>query len=195
MSVAVPLELRTERLILRPFSADDAPALQPLLAANVDHLSPWIPEHVWRPLPLAPLAQRLRGFAEAFADNRQWRYAVCLADDGTLVGEVDLFPRNESGRVAFPEADRAEIGYWLRADWTGRGLATEAAAAMLTLARSLPRFTHVIIRCDSRNAPSAAVPRRLGFTLTETEHDDGAVLHVWTLPLRATPQHPNRSTP
>lgn len=183
--MTVPRELRTERLVLRPFDAGDAPELLPLLETNVDHLSRWIPEHVWRPLPLDELATRLSGFAENFGADRQWRYAIRLIDDDTLVGEVDLFTRSAAGRVPYPEADRAEIGYWVRADYTGRGLATEAARAMLALAASLPRIEHVVIRCDALNAPSGAVPQRLGFALTDSEQDGADTLHVWSLPLRA----------
>lgn len=182
--MTVPNPIRTERLLLRPFRADDAHALLPVLEANQDHLSRWIPQHVWLPAPLPELATRLDGFAAAFAADREWRYAVLSPDGTTMIGEVDLFPRAAHGRVPYPEADRAEVGYWLRADWSGQGLATEAARAMLEVARSLPRFAHVLIRCDERNAPSGAVPARLGFALTGTERDGADVLQIWTLALR-----------
>lgn len=182
--MTVPHTLRTDRLLLRPFHADDAAALLPLLEANQDHLSRWIPEHVWRPVPLPELAERLERFAAAFAEDREWRYAVFAADGTTMLGEVDLFPRAATGRVPYAKSNRAEIGYWLRADWSGRGLATEAARAMLEVARGLPRVTQVLIRCDVLNGPSGAVPARLGFALTDTERDDADVLQVWTFALR-----------
>lgn len=180
----VPRAIHTERLLLRPFCADDAPALLPVLEANEAHLSRWIPEHVWRPVPLAELAVRLEGFAAAFAEDREWRYAVLSADGTTMIGEVDLFPRAAPGRVPYAESDRAEIGYWLRADMSGQGLATEAARAMLEVARSLPRITQVLIRCDELNAASGAVPARLGLARTDTECDGADVLQVWTMELR-----------
>lgn len=181
--MTVPDSIRTERLLLRSFRADDAPALLPVLEASQAHLSPWIPEHVWRPVPLPELAARLDSFAAASAADREWRYAILSPDGATLIGEVDLFPRAAGGRVPYPEADRGELGYWLRADMSGRGLATEAARAMLDLARSLPRIKQAMIRCDELNAPSNAVPRRLGFTLTDTEQAGPDRLLVWTLAL------------
>lgn len=54
-------------------------------------------------------------------------------------------------------------GYWLRADATGRGYATEATRAAMAVAAALPGITRLEIRCDPRNTRSAAVPRRLGF--------------------------------
>lgn len=184
MTPTAPRTLHTEHLLLRAFTADDAPQLLPLLEANVEHLSRWIPEHIWRPVPLPELSVRLDGFSAAFAADRQWRYAIWSPDGATLIGEVDLFPRDANDRVPYAESDRAEIGYWVRADMSARGLATEAARAMLALAASLPRFTQLLIRCDELNAPSNAVPQRLGFSLTDAVRDGPDVLHVWTLSLR-----------
>jgi RimJ/RimL family protein N-acetyltransferase len=39
--------------------------------------------------------------------------------------------------VPLAEADRAELGYWLRADETGRGYVTEAVGVVLELARPI----------------------------------------------------------
>lgn len=163
MTKAQPI--RTERLYLRPWRADDASVLLPILEANVAHLDNWIPAHVSAPAPLDELRARLAGFADDFAGQRSWRFAIFTADGSELLGEVDLFFRSANGRVRLADADRLEIGYWLRSDVTGRGYATEAARAMLALAHTLEGMKHVEIRCDPRNAPSAAVPKRLGFQL------------------------------
>lgn len=164
-SMPIPADLRTERLYLRSWKAADAAGLLPLLEANVDHLGDWIPPQVAGPAPLSEIELRLAGFAEDFHTGRNWRFALFSADQRALFGEVDLFPRSAEERVHFASADRMEIGYWLRSDVTGMGYATEAARAMLELAAAMPKVTRVEIHCDPRNAPSAAVPRRLGFRL------------------------------
>jgi RimJ/RimL family protein N-acetyltransferase len=80
-----------------------------------------------------------------------------------------------------------EIGYWLRADATGSGRATEAVRAALAVARALPRLRRVEIRCDARNVRSAALPARLGFRhvrdVAAPAVDGGApvTLMVWAL--------------
>jgi RimJ/RimL family protein N-acetyltransferase len=56
----------------------------------------------------------------------------------------------------------------LRADDTGQGFVTEAARAVLSVAAQIPRFLRAEIHCDARNAPSASVAPRLGFTLFDT---------------------------
>ena len=57
----VPTEIHTERLLLRPWRAEDAPSLLPVLEENREHLGPWIPARVARPVPLPDLADRLKG--------------------------------------------------------------------------------------------------------------------------------------
>jgi RimJ/RimL family protein N-acetyltransferase len=139
-----------------------------VLEANRDHLGPWIPARVATPAPVPILAERLAGFAADFAADREWRFGVFSLRDSMLLGEVALFPRDAAGRVAFAQSDCVEIGCWLRADETGKGLITEAATAVLSIAAQIPRFSRAEIRCDARNAPSAAVAPRLGFTLVDT---------------------------
>ncbi len=169
-----PVEVRTARLLLRPWRPEDAGDLLPVLEANRDHLGPWIPARVATPAPVPVLAERLAGFAADFSADREWRFGMFSLADGKLLGEVALFPRAAQGRVPFVEADRVELGYWLRADETGRGLVTEAARSALNLASHIPRFSRVEIRCDARNGPSAAVPVRLGFTLLSTASETAA---------------------
>jgi len=181
MTSLVPPTLRTARLLLRAWSATDAPALQPVLAANVAHLGPWIPARVSTPLPVPELAVRLAGYDADFTGGRAFRYALLTHDATQLLGEADLFPRAASGRVPLAEADHVELGYWLDASATGRGLATEAAGALFAVAETLPGMTHVDIRCDVANGASAAVPKRLGFELAAVEGE----LQVWRRELRS----------
>jgi RimJ/RimL family protein N-acetyltransferase len=187
----VPRELRTERLYLRPGQRSDAPALLPVLEANREHLSQWIPSRVAEPVPVDDLADRLSGFAQAFDAGREWRFAI-ISNQHDVLGEASLFPRDARERVSFTQAERTEIGYWVRADWTGRGIATETTRRLIDLVSEIPRFRRVEIRCDSRNAPSAAIPRRLGFELEPP--DPGGHNMTWyrDLPIR---EHPDVSSP
>lgn len=182
MAHAVPASLGTARLLLRPWSPGDAPALLPVLEDNRAHLSPWIPAHVHTPLPVPELAARLGGWAHDFAEGRSFRWAMLARDDGRPLGEASMFPRDASGRIALGDgADRVEVGYWIERAATGRGLVTEAVRALLDVAAALPGIASVEIRCDAANLASAAVPRRLGFALEREEGGD----QLWRLPLAA----------
>lgn len=175
MKSRIPHTLRSPRLLLRRWEIEDAASLHPVLEANFARLRPWIPAHVATPVPLPELAARLAGFADDFIADRAYRYALLTPDGTRLLGEADLFPRDAFGRVSFPAADRAELGYWLDAAATGQGLATEAANALLDVAIALPGLTHAEIHCDVDNALSAAVPQRLGFRLAAVE----AEVQIW----------------
>ncbi len=59
--------------------------------------------------------------------------------------------------------DSFEIGYWIRADSVGRGLATEATAALTRVAFEICGVARVDILVDPENGASLSVPRRLGF--------------------------------
>ena len=72
----LPLEILTDRLVLRPWREQDAVALCPILESNFDHLGPWIPARVATPAPVPELERRLAGFAGDFASDREWRYAL-----------------------------------------------------------------------------------------------------------------------
>ena len=186
--MTVPDKLTTARTVLRRWQPSDAAQLEPILAANWEHLGPWIPIHVATPAPKAELETRLAGYVADFDADLKWRYGMHSADEQELLGELDMFPRDAKGRVAYENSDRVEIGYWVRSDLTGRGFVTEGVRRMLDLAASLPRVERVEIRCDSRNRPTGAIPAKLGFELAQTikEHspafkDPDADLQVWTL--------------
>jgi RimJ/RimL family protein N-acetyltransferase len=174
---------------MRPWRAEDASALHPILVANWKHLGPWIPARVATPVPVPELEQRLAGFGDDFASGREFRYGLFATDGREVLGEAGLYPRSATRRVPLADASCVELGYWLRADLTGRGLVSEASRALVSLAATLPRLTHVEIRCDARNAPSAAIPKRLGFELATTlieppahTDEEPVQLQVWTLP-------------
>ena len=114
---------RTERLLLRPGWTEDAPAL---FAAIAD-------EGVVRNLASAPWPYRLRD-AEAFLASPRDPVLPSLLifergpAEPRLVGACGL-GRRPSGAV--------ELGYWIARPFWGRGIATEACAALIDIARTL----------------------------------------------------------
>ncbi len=76
---------------------------------------------------------------------------------GTLVGGLACHGINR-------ESSHTEIGYWLDAAYTGRGLATRAARAVLDYLFTTENMHRVEIQCAVENVRSRAVAERLGFT-------------------------------
>ena len=173
--MAPPDRIQTERLLLRCWSVDDAPALRAALDVCDTHLRPWIPFMKHEPRSLPETAAWVQRHIDQFRAGQHFRYGV-FDREGALVGEVMLLRR--SG----PET--LEIGYWLHKDHCGRGYASEAVVAMIETGFAQDGVTRVEIQCDADNLPSNAIPERMGFTLEATEPLNSWVLTPVMLPLR-----------
>jgi RimJ/RimL family protein N-acetyltransferase len=75
---------------------------------------------------------------------------------GNYLGDLTLRPHDWESRYF-------ELMYWLRSSAVGRGYMTEAVHLLTGYAVAVLGAQRVEIRCDERNARSAAVARRAGF--------------------------------
>lgn len=151
------MELRTDRLVLRPWRDSD---LAPFAALNAD---PQVMEYFPALLTRAEsdvLAARIR----AALDERGWGFwAVEVLEPSApagFVGFVGLQP------VTFeaPFTPATDLGWRLsRAAW-GHGYATEAARAALADWRTRPGLPEAVSFTAVENRRSQAVMRRLGMT-------------------------------
>jgi RimJ/RimL family protein N-acetyltransferase len=143
--------LETPRLVLRPLTRADAPAVQ-RLAGDREVASTTL--NIPHPYP--------DGAAEAWIDTLPIAYdagdavvfGVTLRDGGELVGTCGL-------SLDLTHA-RAEIGYWIGRDFWGRGVATEAARAVIGYAFTRLGVRRVFAHFYTRNPASGAVMRKLG---------------------------------
>jgi ribosomal-protein-alanine N-acetyltransferase len=143
--------LRTERLILRPFTpadADDVTALVGPREIAANTLS--IPHPYDRSMAEAWLATHEDGFER----GESLVLAVTLREGGTLVGCVGL--AIDAGHR------RAELGYWTGVDFWGHGYCTEASAAAVRYAFESIGLHKVFARHLVRNPASGRVMQKLG---------------------------------
>lgn len=154
-----------------------AQALAAAIGASLEHLAPWMP---WADEESATVDfQRRRLTEEEPKWDRDEDHVLLILDpaETEVLGGTGLHRRHGPGT--------AEIGYWLRPDQTGRGLMTRVVAALTDVGLGLDGITEVHIHCDVANAPSRAIPERLGYELTGTiERErlapaDTGVQEVW----------------
>ena len=108
--------LKTDRLILRPFTAVDAPAVRALCGNwNVARMLSVVPH----PYPDDLAEDWIAGHAEA--RDRGDDYVFAIEHAGELVGAAGIEKRG----------DAHELGYWIAEDWWGHGLASETAARLV----------------------------------------------------------------
>src|SRR6478672_8384512 len=138
------MQLATERLLLRPFTLDDAPAVQRLVAAYE------IAEHtllIPHPYPEGAAAEWISKLGTR-PDNHV--FAIVLGDD--VVGAIGLEVQ--------PERGRGEIGYWIGVPYWGRGYMTEAVRAVLGWAFESLRLHRVFAMHFTRNHASGRVMQK-----------------------------------
>jgi RimJ/RimL family protein N-acetyltransferase len=159
--VLVPPEVLVgPTVVLRRGGPDDAEAVAALVAANLDHLRPWMG---WASAPAAVSvdAQRTRLAGLPWAPGEEWGYLMRDPGDDALLGACSLMHRRGPGTL--------EIGYWVDRSRTGRGIATAAARSLTEAGRRIEGIERIWILTDEANVRSAAVPRRLGFVLDRVD--------------------------
>jgi len=143
--------LSTERLSLRPVTADDHAAL----------LAHWTQPDVRRFLfdgAVLSATEVTETIEESVSDFAAGGYGIWLIELGSragLVGTAGLRPLKESG---------LEIFYSLAPDAWGHGYATEAARAVVDFALGFLGLPEVLAEVDEGNTASVAVVKRLGMT-------------------------------
>ncbi len=139
--------LQTERLILRPFSLEDAPEVQRLAGdAKVAATTLVIPH----PYP--------DGLAEQWIASHAQGPSLTLAmeerQSSDFLGAIGLEPKNQQHRM--------ELGYWMRVDRWGEGFTTEAANALLDWTFSLDWIDRIEAYCMTSNPGSERVMEKAG---------------------------------
>jgi ribosomal-protein-alanine N-acetyltransferase len=161
--VGIRFPLRTEHLLIRPFEPADRTAMQAIYAdpqvmrfitgAGEDP-STWVDSYIRHQ-----------------ADHGYAFWALIDPADGELIGEAGLGPLDGRG-------PQLELGYLLRRDRWGLGLATEAARACVAAAFDGLGVATVVAVVDEGNDASVAVLRKAGFQLTGMRTAHGVRQHV-----------------
>ena len=146
--------VETERLILRPWTADDGDALAAIFA----HPAVW-----WYPFG--------RGLSREASDRlldrqlRHWEthgfglWAAELKGEGTLIGYIGLAVPDWLPEVL----PAVEVGWRLHPDHWGMGLATEGGRASLRYGFEALGLDRIIAIVQPANTASGRVVEKLGF--------------------------------
>jgi RimJ/RimL family protein N-acetyltransferase len=147
--------LTSDQVVLRRWRMSDLDALERAIDESLDHLVPWMP---WAAdTGRQQTSDFLARTQEEWESRQAFGYAI--TSDSAVIGSCGLMRRIGAGGL--------EIGYWLHPRWTGRGLATMAAAALVRQGFQLAGVDHIEVHHDAANPASGAVARRLGFAEAE----------------------------
>lgn len=146
--------IRSPRLVLRPWSPDDAQAALGVYGAEA--VARWLTPAMDRVPDVATMQALLEDWVDEAArlEPPQGRWAVELSDTGDLVGGVALLPLP-------PQGEDLEIAWQLAPGAWGRGLAAEAGHAVAHHAfGSGVEELFAVVR--DRNTRGAATAQRVG---------------------------------
>jgi len=146
--------------LLRQYRIEDLDALWQAIEEERDRLGPWMPwvetttskdeERVW--------LERVVADPSSFEGLGMWV-------EGDYAGGV--------GMAADPFGIAAEIGYWIRRAYEGRGLVTRACEVLIDHAFEVLGVHRVVIRAGTGNVRSRAIPERLGFVFEGVHREEG----------------------
>ena len=168
-------QLITDRLLIRPVSPADADAVytecqDPQIQRWTTVPSPYLREH----------AEHYTGThsPQAWATGAAATFAVTDLSSGALLACVGLhFDRGRDDGIA-------DIGYWAGASARGRGVTTEAVAAICQWGFTSCGVERVDWYAEVGNVPSRRVAEKVGFTLEGTlrkflRRSDGTRVDAW----------------
>ena len=147
--------IETHRLVLRPFRAEDAPAMYRNWAhdsAVTEYLT-WQP-HASEQATAELLTQWEKQTAE---DPSVYQWAIELKSLGEPIGSISAMHVNEA-------VGSAELGWCIGKAWWGCGIMPEAGAGVIAYLFDEVGLNRIAARHDVRNPKSGRVMQKLGMT-------------------------------
>ena len=153
MSFVPQAIIATARLWLRPFTVDDAPAIY-ALNSHPDVVR-YTGESVFSDMEQAARLIRERILPD-YTRHGFGRWAMVDKDSGAIIGAAGLKHLDDLGEV--------DAGYRLLPSYWGRGLATEAARALVDYGFRELHLSRIIGLVDAPNIASIRVLEKSGLT-------------------------------
>ncbi len=146
-------QLRSNRLLLRPFCLSDASWVQELAGDEaISALALDIPYPFEDGIAEAWITERDHAYTQGWAAN----FAIVLPSKKLLIGAV--------GAAIHAKDFRGELGYWIGKPYWGHGYASESAQVFVQYAFESLGLNRLYATCLRRNTASANVLQKLGMT-------------------------------
>src|SRR5688500_11508478 len=160
MVPSLTTRLLTPRLVLRPPRTNDVGEIRRLLRSNHEHLKPWNPA----PPPGDDPTSITEVSKAVLRQRREWKRGSSFVFMTALRDE----PAKFIGKIALNGVMRgamygAYLGYWVDVEHQGKGMVTEAIAAVLDFAFGPAGLHRVQAAIMPRNTRSLRVIEKLGF--------------------------------
>ena len=150
-----PYRIETERVVIRCYDPADAPLLKECVDSSLPELQARMPWALDDPQSVAEKVELLRGLRSRFDADTDYALGVFTLDGSRQLGGTGLHRRGTP--------DSLEIGYFVRTDSIGRGLATHVVGTLTDVGLRHCGARRIQIDVEADNSASLAIPRKLGY--------------------------------
>lgn len=154
--------IEIDDLTIRCYEKDDVLKLKEAIDVSMDHLYRFMLWSHHEPESIESKTERTLGWRKDFLKNIDYVYGVFRGEK--LVASTGLHTNFDDKAL--------EIGYWVRADETRKGIATKLSCALTIAAMEIIKVDRVEIRYEIENSHSAKVPQKLKFQRKENYIDE-----------------------
>lgn len=155
------ISFSTPEFSLREARITDANVIWQAIDSHRDYLKTWLPFVVL----LNSVTDEEAFLSSMLEVKYEERNIVCVIENnGQFCGLIGFVSTDLANH-------RTEIGYWLLPAYQGKGIMTRCVKYLCRWAIEKREINRIQIKCATGNAPSNAIPKRLGFTLEGTERE------------------------
>jgi RimJ/RimL family protein N-acetyltransferase len=149
-------ELTDGVVLLRPPTDGDVDEIFAAVSESLPELLPWM---AWTHPGYERIetAEWVRSTQQAWANDTEYSFAIVDPATGSFLGTCGLNAVDRLNRWA-------NLGYWVRTGWTGRGVATRAARLLAAFGFDDLELDRIEIMVATPNEPSQRVALKVGTT-------------------------------
>lgn len=179
------VNIETERLLLRRFTEEDAPAM----FANWAHDEKVTAYMTWPAHKSVDITKRvISGWIESYKNDDFYQWAIVLKDINEPIGSISVVGKNE-------KVCSVEIGYCIGAKWWNQGIVTEAFSAVIRFFFEEVKVNRIAARHDTNNPASGRVMAKCGLkyegTLRQADFNNTGIVDVSAYSILASEYYSN----
>ena len=162
-----PERLVSDPVVLVRAAIEHLDGLQAAIETSFVELQPWMDWIGEVPQSRDATRNHLEERPGAWETGEAFGYTMTDPATGEVIGNCSLMSRRGPGIL--------EVGYWVRSDRAGAGVATAAASLLTEAGLVLDGIDSIEIHHDAANTASGRIPQKLGYVETArhtVEKDD-----------------------
>jgi ribosomal-protein-serine acetyltransferase len=148
------VQLTDGSILLRPYRSSEAQPLYEAVRESLPELLPWMP---WAhaDYSLKESQKWIESCARNWAKGKEYNFVILDARDGSLLGGCGLNQVKRRARFA-------NLGYWVRSKYAGKGIATAAALLVARFGFDELGLTRIEVGAATGNVASQRVAENIG---------------------------------